>query len=147
MLAEKPLALCIHCAVHALNLALQDSSKSTPLILAPKRRAVISQIATDHSLTSSGPRPLYPTRWTVREASLSGVLNLYTAVLNFLDTLAYDLSDIGRKARGLLDQLLQGNVLFGIRITQIVFSLTENLSNILQSKIQTVAGAKEAVNL
>ncbi|KAJ8889459.1 hypothetical protein PR048_008958 [Dryococelus australis] len=79
-----------------------------------KRRAVFSQIATHHNLTSSGPRPLCPTRWTVQKASLSGVLNMYPAVLDFLDTLAYDLSDIGPKARG---------------------------------KIQTVAGAKEAVNV
>ncbi|KAJ8882869.1 hypothetical protein PR048_014685 [Dryococelus australis] len=104
--------------------ALQDSSKSIPLIRnylqcvndigvivrnSPKRRAVFSKIATGHNLTSSGPPPLCPTRWTVREASLSGILNMYPAVLDFLDTLAYDRSGIGPKARGIPDQLSQGN--------------------------------------
>ncbi|KAJ8897380.1 hypothetical protein PR048_002726 [Dryococelus australis] len=155
MLAEQPLALYINCAAHALNLALQDTSKSIPLVRnclqwvndtsvivrdSPKRRAVFSQIATDHKLTSSGTRPLCPTRWT-------GVLNLYPDILDCLDTLVYDRSDIGPKARGLLDQLSQGNVLFGITITQMVFSLTDNLSTTLQSKPQTVTGAKAAVNV
>ncbi|KAJ8892113.1 hypothetical protein PR048_004693 [Dryococelus australis] len=139
MLAEQPLALYIHWATLALDLALQDLSKSIPLIRnclqwvndngvivrdSPKRRAVYSQMATDHDLTSSGPRPLCPTRWIVREASLSGVLNMYPAVLDFVDTLDYDRSEIGPKARGLLDQLSQGNILFSMKITQMVFSLT-----------------------
>ncbi|KAJ8885371.1 hypothetical protein PR048_011568 [Dryococelus australis] len=134
MYAEQPLALYIHCAAHALDLALQDSSKSIPLIRnclqcvnyngeivrdSPKRHVEFSQIEIDHNLTNSGPQSLCPTRWTVREASLSG----------------------------LLYQLSQGNVLFGIKITQMVFSLTENLSTTLQCKTQTVAGAKEAVSV
>ncbi|KAJ8884042.1 hypothetical protein PR048_015899 [Dryococelus australis] len=163
MLAEQLLPLYIHCAAHALDLALQDSSKSIPLIRnclqwvndigvivrdSPKQRAVFSQITTDHNLTSSGPRPLCPTHWTVGEASLlSGVLNMYQAVLDFLDTLAYGRSDIGPKTRGLLDQLSQGNALFRFKITQMVFSLTENPSTTLQSKTQRVAGAKEAINV
>ncbi|KAJ8877741.1 hypothetical protein PR048_022196 [Dryococelus australis] len=84
----------------------------------------------------------------MREASLSGVLlNSYPAVLDVLDTVVYDCKDNGPKARGLLDQFSQGNVLFDIKITQMVFSLTENLNTTLQSKTQTVAGAKVAVNV
>ncbi|KAJ8872778.1 hypothetical protein PR048_026394 [Dryococelus australis] len=144
MLAAQPLALYIHCAAHALNVALQGSFKSFPLIRnclqwvndigvivrdSPKRRAV------------SGPRPLCPTRWTVREAPLSGVFKLYPAVLDFLDTLAYDRSYNGPKARGFLNRISQGNII------QVVFSSTQNLSNTLQSKTQIVAGAKEAYNV
>ncbi|KAJ8888949.1 hypothetical protein PR048_008443 [Dryococelus australis] len=116
--------LYIHCAVHALDLAFVEinSIHSESYVMdSPKRRAVFSQIATDHSLTSSGPRPLCPTR----------VLILYPAVLDFLDILAYNRSHISPKARGLLDQLSQRNILFSIKITQIVFSPTKNLSTTL----------------
>lgn len=162
ILAEQPLALYIHCTAHALNLALQDSSKSVQLIRdclqwvhdvglmikdSPKRCATFYQIAKDHDLVGSGPRPLCPTRWTVREASLKGVLDFYSAVIEFLETLSLEKSECSSKARGLLDQLMKGSIFFGIKISHIVFSLTETLSCTLQNKTQTVAGAQESVSV
>ncbi|KAJ8898287.1 hypothetical protein PR048_003647 [Dryococelus australis] len=99
ILAEQPLASYIHSAAHALDLALQDLSKPIPLIL-----NCFDKQYFHHKSNSSGPRPLCPTHVTMREASLSGVSNLYPAVQNFLHTSAYDRNDIGPKARAVVQK-------------------------------------------
>jgi hypothetical protein len=162
VLADQPMALFIHCSAHSLNLAVQDSSKRIPLIRdclqwvndigvivkeSPKRSHNFHEIAKAHGIEKTGPRPLCPTRWTIRHTSLSGVINTYPAVLDFLFSLASCNDDIGSKARGLYDQLSKGSIYFGIRLSYLMFSLTDQLSNVLQSETQTVAGAKEAVEL
>ncbi|KAJ8880086.1 hypothetical protein PR048_020709 [Dryococelus australis] len=93
--------------------------------------------------------PIFDHGIKVRGSTISKTIGTQITLgfISCSDTLAYDHSDIDPKARGLLDQLSQGNVLFGIKITQMVFSLTKNRSTTLQSKTETVAGAKKAVNV
>ena len=49
-------------------------------------------------LNTGSPRPLCPTRWSVRVTSVWGILNTYQETLNILEDIAYSRGDYGSKA-------------------------------------------------
>ena len=87
-------AIYVHCCAHSLNLALQDATRSVPMIrdvldtvrelnnvvrASAKRHALFEKIRADLALvedhkTKSSLRQLCPTRWTVRASSFQSVL-------------------------------------------------------------------------
>lgn len=161
---QQPLAVYVHCGNHSLNLALQDCVKSIPLFRdalqttndigvllqsSPKRKALFTNICQDEVPgVNSSPRPLCPTRWTVRVRSISGILKSYSSVIEFLDQLDSD-SDttLGSKAKGLREQLEKGSMYLALLICCKIFQVTEKLSFLLQKPTLSVSAARESVQL
>ncbi|KAJ8886530.1 hypothetical protein PR048_012741 [Dryococelus australis] len=128
---KQPKAQYHHGANHTLNLALQDCVKNISLL-----RDRVQWVQETHY-----PKPLWPTRWTVRVKSITSVINSYPVILQFLHSLAESNEDVASKARGLYDQFSKGEVYLGLRICLELFSKT----NVL--KTMTLAGASEAINV
>jgi len=161
ILQRQPLALYVHCANHCANLACQDLAKSVPLVRetlqivnevgvlirnSAKRTSIFSSFVQMHDMACSTPRPLCPTRWTVRVAAISRVLDSYEVVLETLDDIGSSTSDTACQARGLRMQLQKGEVVFGLFLCLELFTPTDDLSTILQRSSMSVGGAKQAVN-
>jgi hypothetical protein len=148
------IAITVHCFAHCLNLCLQDvSKKSIPVRSAldlvweicklisysPKRSLIFEQCRDAMSVSGTGLRPLCPTRWTVRTTSIDAVLRNYLALQQALAQISeqsYD--DYGRRAHGILSQLERFDTYFGLKLSFLVFSATEQASKALQYKNTTV---------
>jgi hypothetical protein len=163
----EPRAVYMHCAGHALNLALQDCSKHVTYIrdaldlirelvnfirCSPKRMRLFDEIrqlipsaasaATSENLSRSSLRPLCPTRWTVRTASLSSVAVSYSGLLQTLSKISHECGDDGgAKASGFLKRLQSFEMYFSIQLALKVFEPAEECSKILQSAGLTAAEA------
>ena len=90
--AEESHAIFVHCYGHALNLAVGDSIKNNSVLrdtldttfeisklvkYSPRRDTIFEKLKAELAPDTPGFRTLCPTRWTVRAASLSSVLNNY----------------------------------------------------------------------
>ena len=155
--SEHPAAIKVHCLAHCLNLCLQDAAKKCQPIrsaldnimelsqlirYSPKRTLVFQQCKQELSIGGTGLRPLCPTRWTVRTGAINAVLKNYPALLQALQTIAetcYD--DYGRRANGLHTQLEKFDTYFGLKLSHLIFSGTEQTSISLQSKNTSVQEA------
>ena len=164
--SEQPLALKVHCFAHCLNLCLQDASrKSSPvrnaldivmelsqlILYSPKRSLVFQHCKQDLSPGGSGLRPLCPTRWTVRTGSIDAVLRNYAAVLQALQEISEEShDDYGRRANGVMAQLQRFDTYFGLKLSYLIFSGTEQTSTSLQrvdtSVQDALSGAEIAVS-
>ena len=154
---EQPSAIKVHCLAHCLNLCLQDVARkckpvrdaldivmelSNLIRYSPKRNLVFQQCKQQLSLGGTGLRPLCPTRWTVRTGAINAVLKSYPALLEALQTISdtcYD--DYGRRAGGLHSQLERFSTYFGLKLSYIIFSGTEQTSINLQSKNTSIQEA------
>ena len=100
------------------------------------------------SIPGTSLRPLCPTRWTVRTAAIESVLRNYPALLEALETISnesYD--DYGRRGNGIHTQLERFDTYFGLKISHLVFSATEQTSVALQGKNTTVQEALTAASM
>src|SRR6267154_1282048 len=93
---EEPRAVFVHCLVHSLNLALQDSARQWPMYkdmmdylkdiinlirASPKRSAILADLQKESTdFSGKGLRPLCPTRWTTRPESIHSLLTDYKVV-------------------------------------------------------------------
>ena len=161
--AEEATAISVHCLAHCLNLCLQDvARKCSPvrnvlnmvmeisrlIKYSPKRTLVFEQCKQDMSIPGTSLRPLCPTRWMVRTAAIQAVLRNYPALLEALETIgneSYD--DYGRRANGIHTQLERFDTYFGLKISYLVFSATEQTSVALQGKNTTVQEALTAASM
>ena len=141
----EPRALYVHCMAHVMNLVVQDVAHNIPecrnfmslirdLITlirnSPKRLAWFQ-----HFQSADGPslRPLCPTRWTVKAASLQSIYSNYSALLEFLDNLSSeDKGDAGGKANGLLQHLQKFSTFFSLKLMLMFFLLAETANRALQ---------------
>ena len=160
---EAATAITVHCFAHCLNLCLQDvSKKSIPVRSAldlvweicklisysPKRSLIFEQSRDAMSVSGTGLRPLCPTRLIVRTTSIDAVLRNYLALQQALAQISeqsYD--DYGRRAHGILSQLERFDTYFGLKLSFLVFSATEQASKPLQYKNTTVAEALSAAKM
>ena len=154
---EETTAISVHCLAHSLNLCLQDAAKkcvpvrnaldivmeiSKLIRYSPKRTLVFEQCKQDMSIPGTSLRPLCPTRWTVRTAAIDAVLRNYPALLETLETISSEShDDYGRRANGILAQLERFDTYFGLKLSHLVFSETEQTSIALQGKSTTVQEA------
>lgn len=157
---EEKAALHVHCLAHSLNLCLQDTAhvcmpirESLHLVMelvqlikwSPKRLTLFHQIKDEVSPTTQDLKPLCPTRWTVRTEAINAILQNYAALIQLLD----EVSSSGRdeyamKAHGYLQLMEKFSAYFGLKLGYLVFSVTEELSYVLQGKDTTVQEAMEA---
>ena len=114
----------------------------------PKRTLVFEQCKQDLSIPGSSLRLLCPTRWTVRTAAIDAVLRNYPALLEALETIGNEAhDDYGRRANGILAQLERFDTFFGLKFSHLIFSATEQTSNVLQGKNTTVEEAIMAASM
>lgn len=159
----QPKAIYVHCFAHSLNLSVQDAVRAVPLVrdamqclrdLATIARGSAKRVETFKKVADGvevdnpiSPKPLCPTRWTVRYASIDAALQSYSVILPFLSEVATmaTVDDSASKARGLLSQLENGQTLLALLAAHQVFHVTDCLSCSLQSSKATVSGSMEAV--
>ena len=136
-------AIVVHCFAHCLNLSLQDVSKKTNTVrqalnliceisrlvhYSPKRIFVFEQCKQDMALPGTGLRPLCPIRWTVRNEAINAVLSNYPALIEALTQISESSDEYGRRAGGILSQLEQFGLYFGLKLSYLIFGATEQVS-------------------
>lgn len=162
ILAWQPKAIYVHCFNHSLNLALQDTVSQSPFFRdilnyvheigtilrgSPKRMAQFENIVGNPNSNYAKPRPLCPTRWTVREKAIVGVLDNYVALLELLEDLANSNDKVSSKAAGIRSQMEKGEFYLGLLMSKNLFHAGETLSKLLQDPKSTVSGGIEAATL
>ena len=153
----QPSAIKVHCLAHCLNLCLQSVSRkcqpiqnaldvtielSKLILYSPKRTQIFQQFKQEVSPEGTGLHPLCPTRWTVRTEALNSFIRNYSAIAQALQQISdesYD--DYGRRANGILSLLQRFNTFFGIKLSCLIFSATEQTSINLQKKDTSVQEA------
>ena len=133
----------VHCMAHCLNLCLQDCARNcccvrdaldlitelASLIRAsPKRLALFQKLKHELAVGTPGLKPFCPTRWTVHTGALDAVI---CTELEQIGRECY--GEPSRKASGLLALMEQFTTFFGLKLSHLVFSATEQLSRTLQS--------------
>ena len=140
---EEPQALYVHCLVHNLmNLCVQGISKVCTLIrntmdffhdliqlikFLPKRLMMFDTLRKDVVLNSGESSPslrvLCPTRWTVRNSSITSVLKNYRILMVTLEEIQLGHDEYAAKASGLSNKMEQFNTYFRLKFcTQDFFS-------------------------
>ena len=123
MKQESESCLYVHCFAHSLNLCIQDVVRKCELLsnciefimqlvqliwFSPKRLSLFQSIQPQISFgdDSAGMlRPLCPTRWTVRQSTIEGVLKNYRALISCLQCVEEGCDEYAAKARGILIQM------------------------------------------
>ena len=156
---DEPRALYVHCMAHSLNLCLQDCARKCHVVrdalhlvselcnlirASPKRLASFTVLKDALSPSSPGIKPLCPTRWTVR---IDSVLKNYDVIIKLLEEISENYSgEVGSKASGLVVKIEKFNSFFGLKLSFLVFSGTEQLSTTLQSSNLNSQEAMSAAN-
>ncbi|ODM90673.1 Zinc finger MYM-type protein 1 [Orchesella cincta] len=162
LLKLQPKAIYVHCLSHSLNLALQSVASKHPFFRdllscvhevgtilhgSPKRMGEFESKLENTSSNFIKPRPLCPTRWTVRVKSIEGLLNTYDASLQFLEDLGNSKEKISSKAAGLHTLMEKGEFFLGLLMAKNLFYIGECLSKVLQDPSATVSGGIEAATI
>ena len=136
----QPKALYVHCFAHTLNLSVQDAVRSIPFVrdvmqnlrdLATIVRGSAKRLVTFHAVADGfdtcdavTPRPLCPTRWTVRFTAIDAALRSYREVLlPYLSEVACmaTVDDSSAKASGLQSVFENGQTLLSLYAVHQVF--------------------------
>ena len=146
---------------HCLNLCLQECASScvcvrealaltselnTLVRASSKRLRLFARIQNDLAPGNPGLKPLCPTRWTVRTGALDSVIKNYVVISSELDVVGNDRSgEPSRKSCGLLAMMDKFAVYFGLRLSHMIFAVSEQLSVTLQRKDINAQEATKAV--
>ena len=134
---DVPAALFLHCFAHCTNLCLQTVGRqcvvtrdALDLVM---RSTLFSALQTQLSPGSATLKPLCPTRWTVRTAAISAVLCNYSVLCVALEQIHDETHDeYGRKAGSFLAQMEKFSTFFGLKLSHLIYSGTEQLSLTLE---------------
>lgn len=164
--AEYPAAMYIHCNNHCLQLCVQDAGSESRCVqeglnlcttiynlikLSPKRLGVFETIQKHqpaHNQSNASIKPLCSTRWTVRAAAISSIIDNYDALQETLDQIINEnkRDDIAAKAGGILAQMETFHTLFGLHYAKLIFSATDQSAVTLQGKDITATDARGIIN-
>ena len=133
---EVPSAIPVHCLAHCLQLlwqeadrkcrslgeALELEKKIVKLVkLSPKRSTLFAQNLENYE-GGETLKPLCPTRWTVRTAAFSAVLEDYVVLPQTMEDLSDTTHDeYGLRANGVLSSLDKLDSVFGLKLGYLVF--------------------------
>ncbi|XP_074641139.1 zinc finger MYM-type protein 1-like [Tubulanus polymorphus] len=155
--AHEPRAVFIHCYGHSLNLAANDAIKAVKVTkddisheicklvkYSPRRDGIFHKIKEELEPNTPGLRVLCPTRWTVRAASLSSILDNYQILLELWEQTDY-VKDTDTKARiiGVQSQMKQWDFFWGVNLARLVLRHADNLSKTLQNPNLTAAAGQK----
>ncbi|XP_028419289.1 zinc finger MYM-type protein 1-like [Dendronephthya gigantea] len=158
---DEPSALFVHCLAHNLNLCLQDcgrqcdavkealnltSGVATIIRASPKRFAIFRHLQEEFNMDASGLKPLCPTRWTVRTGAINAILKNYEIICNELEQVSKDSGPSASNASGYVALMERFQTFFGLRLSYLVFSATEQLSRTLQGHDLNAQDAAMAVS-
>ena len=140
---EQRLAFFVHCVAQNLNLCLQNyspqclavkdalnltSGVATIIRASPKRLGIVKHLQQEFNVDALGLKPLCPTRWTVRTGATNSILNNYTE----LEQASNKSGDSATHASGYSALMANFETLFGLCLSYLVFSATEEVSKVLQ---------------
>ena len=160
--SEQNSILFVHCMAHCLNLCLQDCAHNCSCVrtalgvtsdlanfirASPKRLALFNKLKNEISFDTPGLKPLCPTRWTVHTGALEAVIKNYAVIIAELEIIAMEsYGEPSRKATGLLALMEKFTTFFGLKLSFLVFSATEQLSRTLQRSDITAQESSLAAN-
>ena len=105
----------------------------------PKRQMIFETIQHQQdSSTTSGIRTLCPTRWTVRAGALQAILNNYECLKETFEISSQGSDECSRRANGALALMERFSTYFSVKLSILIFSITEQMSTTLQKKQTSV---------
>ena len=161
LIEEERRAVFVHCFGHALNLAVGDTLKRstvcksslenayeiTKLVkFSPKRNSMFDRIKADvrekDHAEGTGIRSFCPTRWTVRADSIVSILKNYEVLKKLWDECLESklVPEVKGRIIGVKAQMSTYDMLFGLKLSEKILKLTDNLSKTLQK--QTLSAAE-----
>ena len=160
---EQPKAHYVHCVAHCLNLCLQDLGKKCACIrnalgiatelsnlirASAKRLALFRQLRDQLCPGCPGLKPLCPTRWTVRTASIDAILKNYAVICEELTEIGTDShGEASTRALGFLALMEKFSTFYGLKLAYLIFGASEQLSSTLQYKDINAQEASTAVSI
>lgn len=160
---DEPRALHTHCYMHCVNLAVQDTVSSIPMMRdflqfiqelinflrdSPKRCEIVKSTAEAMKCPQSHVRPLCPTRFTVKFGAIQGLLRQIHVLPDALSIIESESRDPGSsyKASGFQRRMQDFEFFFGLEISLRLFEVTDRLSKELQSQKISAGEGVELVN-
>ena len=160
---DNPAAISVHCLAHCLNLCLQEVTRDCKCInealnfsmeaiqlikLSPKRQAMFESIQKQEEpqQINIGIRTLCPTRWTVRAGAMQAIITNYNTLEVTMEEASHGTDDCSRRASGVAALMEKFSTFFGVKISALLFSITEQLSRTLQSREINADDSSMAVN-
>ncbi|XP_065191926.1 zinc finger MYM-type protein 1-like [Sycon ciliatum] len=169
VIAEESRALYTHCYGHALNLAVSDTIKKSKLCkdsldtafeitrlikFSPKRNAAFEKIRSsqnDDIPSPTGIRTFSHTRWTVRGDALESIITNYTTLFQLwnecLESAARLDPDVKARIIGVDTVMGDFKFLFGLKLSETILKITDNLSKALQATSMSAAEAQHVASL
>jgi hypothetical protein len=102
-----------------------------------KKKAMLLSLKQELSPLSPSIRPLCPTRWTVRAESLRSVIANYDVLQKLMEDIIEEyqgITEATSSAKGILSTMEKVSFLFGVVVSELLFSITDKLSKTVQSK-------------
>ncbi len=159
----EPTAVYVHCLAHCTNLCLQTVGKKIAAVrealdltmelskfiyFSTKRSTLFVSLQAQLSPGAPTLKPLCPTHWTVRTRALEAVLSNYTVLTAALIEIHEGGRDVyALKAGGYLTAMDKFSTYFGLKLSYLFFSATEQLSLTLQGRDTTMQEAVDSANL
>ena len=158
----EPTAIFVHCLAHCTNLCLQKVGSQVICVrealnlvmelsqlirFSPKRSSLFAALQAQVSSNAPTLKPLCPTRWTVRTKAIEAVLANYQLLLDALEVIQQGRDEYAMKANGFLNSMQKFSTYFGLKVSHLIFSATEQLSITLQGKNTTIQEAIQASKL
>ena len=141
----QPVARQVEPVRNALNLAMELCQL---ICFSPQRSSLFEALKSQVSTPTPSLKPLCPTRWTVRTKAIDALLKNYSLLMETLSEMnCSGRDDSALKAGGFLNTMETFTAFFGLRLSYLVFSVTEQLSITLQGKNTTLQEAVSSGNL
>lgn len=150
MQEKQPKILNTHCHMHCVNLAVQETVSSVPIMRnflqfvidlinffreSPKRCAIVRNVADSLKCAQSHIRPLCPTRFTVKYRAIESISKQLPVLQEALTTITDEYTDnkVRAHASGFMKRFGEFEFFFCLHVSLMLFELTDRLSTQLQS--------------
>lgn len=169
ILEEESRAVYTHCYAHSLNLAVADTVKKSKICrdaldtafeitrlikFSPKRNVAFEKIRSgqdEETCSPVGIRAFCSTRWTARGDSLESILLNYQALLELWDECLESSArldpDVKARIIGVKTVMTEFRFLIGLKMSETVFKITDNLSRTLQKSTISAAEGQHLASL
>ena len=116
--------------------------------LSPKRQVMFESIQKmeEPRAVSMGIRTLCSTRWTVRTGAVQAIIANYKTLEVTMEESSHGTDDCSRHASGVVALMEKFSTFFGLKVSILLFSITEQLSCTLQGREINVDDSFMAVN-
>ena len=93
---------------------------------------IFKHLQEEFNVDAPGLKPLCPTRWTVRTSAINSILKNYDVICTELEQVSNESGDSATQASGYTALMEKFETLFGLCLSYLVFSATEEVSKVLQ---------------